>query len=56
MPPARSEKVHFRILNRRDRLPVKSTYIDEVTGDVVETEDQMKGYQLENGDLSADRA
>ena len=45
-----SEKIHFRILNRKDRLPVKSTYVDEITGDVVETEDQMKGYQLENGD------
>lgn len=45
-----SEKVHFRILNRRDRLPVKSTYVDEITGDVVEAEDQMKGYQLESGD------
>jgi DNA end-binding protein Ku len=45
-----SEKIHFRILNRKDRLPVKSSYVDEITGDVVETEDQMKGYQLENGD------
>lgn len=45
-----SEKIHFRILNRQDRLPVKSTYVDEITGDVVESEDQMKGYQLETGD------
>ncbi len=45
-----SEKIHFRILNRKDRLPVKSSYVDEITGDVVDTEDQMKGYQLENGD------
>lgn len=45
-----SEKIHFRILNRKDRLPVKSTYVDEITGEVVETEDQMKGYQLEDGD------
>lgn len=45
-----SEKVHFRILNRKDRLPVKSTYVDEITGDVVDSEHQMKGYQLEGGD------
>src|SRR5689334_25414825 len=45
-----SEKIHFRILNRKDRLPVKSVYVDEITGDLVESEDQMKGYQLENGD------
>jgi len=45
-----SEKVHFRILNRKDRLPVKSAYIDEITGDLVTAEDQIKGYQLDNGD------
>jgi len=45
-----SEKIHFRILNRKDRLPVKSTYVDEITGDVVASDDQMKGYQLESGD------
>ena len=45
-----SEKIHFRILNRKDRLPVRSAYIDEITGDVVDGENQIKGYQLENGD------
>ena len=40
-----AEKIHFRILNRKDRLPVKSTYVDEITGEVVEAEDQMKDYQ-----------
>jgi DNA end-binding protein Ku len=45
-----SEKIHFRILNRKDRLPVKSSYVDEITGDIVDTENQMKGFQLENGD------
>ncbi len=44
-----SEKVQFRILNRKDRLPVKSAYVDEITGAVVTTEDQIKGYQLDNG-------
>lgn len=45
-----SEKVSFRILNRKDRLPVRSAYLDEVTGDVVGSEEQIKGYQLDNGD------
>jgi DNA end-binding protein Ku len=45
-----SGKIHFRILNRKDRLPVKSVYVDEITGDLVEAEDQMKGFQLEGGD------
>jgi len=45
-----SEKVSFRILNQKDRLPVKSAYIDEITGDVVGTEDQIKGYELPSGD------
>lgn len=45
-----SEKVSFRILNRKDRLPVRSVYVDEVTGDVVGPENQLKGYQLPSGD------
>jgi DNA end-binding protein Ku len=44
-----SEKIHFRILNRKDRLPVKSAYVDEVTGDIVGSEDQIKGYELDSG-------
>ncbi len=42
-------KIHFRILNRKDRLPVKSAYVDESTGDIVEAADQVKGYELDNG-------
>ncbi|TPI74623.1 Ku protein [Mesorhizobium sp. B2-8-9] len=44
-------KVHFKILNREDGLPVKSAYIDEGTGDVVPAEDQIKGYELDSGDF-----
>ncbi|WP_027170171.1 Ku protein [Mesorhizobium sp. WSM3224] len=44
-------KVHFKILNRQDGLPVKSAYIDEGTGDVVPAEDQIKGYETEKGDF-----
>jgi DNA end-binding protein Ku len=45
-----ADKVRFRILNRKTRMPVKSAYIDEETGEVVEPEDQIKGYELEGGD------
>jgi DNA end-binding protein Ku len=45
-----SEKIHFRILNRKDRLPVKAAYVDEITGDVVGAEDQVKGYELNKGE------
>lgn len=45
-----SGKVSFRILNRKDRLPVKSAYVDEITGDIVGSEDQIKGYELPSGD------
>jgi DNA end-binding protein Ku len=46
-----SEKVHFRTLNRKSRLPVKARYVDEETGEPVEREDQLKGYELDNGDF-----
>ena len=44
-------KVHFKILNRADGLPVKSAYVDEETGDTVPSEDQIKGYEAEKGDF-----
>jgi DNA end-binding protein Ku len=43
--------VRFKILNRKDGLPVKSAYVDEGTGDVVTSEDQIKGYEAEKGDF-----
>jgi DNA end-binding protein Ku len=46
-----AEKVHFRTLNRKSRLPVKARYVDEETGKPVEREDQVKGYELDNGDF-----
>ncbi len=45
-----SEKIHFRILNRTDRLPVKAAYLDEETGEIVDTEDQVKGYETDKGE------
>jgi DNA end-binding protein Ku len=42
-----ASKIHFKILNREDGLPVKSVYADETTGQPVETEDQVKGFEIE---------
>ncbi|AZO28533.1 Ku protein [Mesorhizobium sp. M1B.F.Ca.ET.045.04.1.1] len=44
-------RVHFKILNRENGLPVKSAYVDEETGDVVPSEDQIKGYEADKGDF-----
>jgi DNA end-binding protein Ku len=44
-------KIHFRILNRKDRQPVKSAYIDEATGKTVDSEDQVKGYETDKGEF-----
>jgi DNA end-binding protein Ku len=46
-----AERVHFRILDRRSRLPVKSEYVDEITGKPVGRDDQIKGYELNAGDI-----
>jgi DNA end-binding protein Ku len=46
-----SSKIHFKILNRRNHTPVKSAYLDEVTDELVEADEQMKGYQLDGGDF-----
>ncbi|TPJ51478.1 Ku protein [Mesorhizobium sp. B2-7-1] len=48
---SKAGKIHFKILNRQDGLPVKSAYVDEETGDVVDAADQTKGYELEKGDF-----
>jgi DNA end-binding protein Ku len=46
-----ADRIHFRVLNRKDQLPVKSAYIDESTGDTVEAEDQVKGYETDKGEF-----
>jgi len=42
-----ASKIHFKILNRKDGLPVKSVYADEKTGKTVDAEDQVKGFEVE---------
>ncbi|AZO12054.1 MULTISPECIES: Ku protein [unclassified Mesorhizobium] len=46
-----ASKIHFRILNRKDSLPVKSVYADEETGEPVDTEDQVKGFETDKDDF-----
>ncbi|WP_318011331.1 Ku protein [Mesorhizobium sp. ES1-4] len=41
-----ASKIHFKILNRKDGLPVKSVYADEVTGEPVDAADQVKGFEI----------
>lgn len=46
-----ASKIHFKILNRKDGLPVKSIYADEKTGKPVDPEDQVKGFEVENDEF-----
>ncbi|RUX91321.1 MULTISPECIES: Ku protein [unclassified Mesorhizobium] len=46
-----ASKIHFKILNRKDGLPVKSVYADEKTGKTVEAEDQVKGFEVEKDEF-----
>ncbi|MER9296486.1 Ku protein [Mesorhizobium sp. M0621] len=46
-----AERIRFRILNRKDGLPVRSAYVDDGTGETVEAEDQLKGYETGKGDF-----
>ncbi|MFC7052099.1 Ku protein [Hansschlegelia quercus] len=52
MTPATTtnEKVRFNTLNRATGHRVVSEYVDAVTGDVVEEDDEVKGYERGEGD------
>jgi DNA end-binding protein Ku len=45
-----SEKVSFRVLNRKTGNTVKRIYVDAETGDPVEDENEIKGYEVDSGD------
>lgn len=47
----RSEKVSFRVLNRKTGNTVKRQYVDAVTGKPVESEDEVKGYEIGDGEF-----
>lgn len=44
-----SERIAFNTLNRRTGNRVKREFIDSETGDPVERDAQVKGYEIENG-------
>lgn len=44
-----SERIAFNTLNRKTGNRVKREFIDSETGDPVERDDQVKGYEIENG-------
>jgi len=46
-----SERVSFRTLNRATGSRVRRQFVDEQTGDAVETEDQVKGYEVAKGEF-----
>jgi DNA end-binding protein Ku len=43
-----SEKVSFRVINRKTGNTVKRQYVDGVTGKPVEDDDEVKGYEIGN--------
>jgi DNA end-binding protein Ku len=45
-----SERIAFNTLNRATGNRVRREFIDGETGDPVERDDQVKGYEIENGD------
>jgi DNA end-binding protein Ku len=46
-----SERIAFNTLNRATGNRVRREFVDSETGDLVEREDQVKGYEIENGDF-----
>ncbi|WP_348524276.1 MULTISPECIES: Ku protein [unclassified Mesorhizobium] len=46
-----ASKIHFKILNRKDGLPVRSVYADEETGKLVDAADQVKGFEIEKDEF-----
>jgi DNA end-binding protein Ku len=46
-----SERVSFRTLNRATGNRLRRQLVDEQTGDVVEAEDQTKGYEVAKGEF-----
>ena len=45
-----SERIAFNTLNRATGNRVHREFVDSETGDPVERDDQVKGYEIENGD------
>lgn len=46
-----AEKIRFNILNRKTGNRVNSVYADEVTGDIVPADEQVKGWEADKNDF-----
>jgi len=44
-----SERISFNILNRKTGNRVRREFVDSDTGDVVDRDEQVKGYEIEDG-------
>jgi DNA end-binding protein Ku len=44
-----SERISFNVLNRKTGNRVRREFLDSETGDVVERDDQVKGYEIDDG-------
>ena len=44
-----SERIAFNTLNRKTGNRVKREFVDSETGEPVERDDQVKGYEIDNG-------
>lgn len=45
-----TEKISFNIVNRKTGNRVERQYVDSETGEQVERDDQVRGFELDNGD------
>ncbi|HLH12904.1 MAG TPA: Ku protein [Methylovirgula sp.] len=45
-----SERISFHLINRETGNRLRQQYVDSVTGDVVEREDRVRGYEIGKGD------
>ena len=46
-----TEKIHFRVLNRKTGNTVRSVYVDESTREEVPADQQVKGYETAKGEF-----
>lgn len=44
-----SERISFHLINRATGNRLKQQYVDSVTGDLVEMEDRIRGYEIGKG-------
>jgi len=45
-----SSKIRFRTLNRKTRQPVRAVYVDESTNEIVDRDQQVKGFEIDKNE------